>query len=170
MILHILYVIALRSGTCLFERATVKTGPATTANTQQQLFTVGTMKFPSMSPPHRACWTSSTTLPEKKIAAGILNRQEFHSRARTGPQLNAMNWLDVLDWLSSEVERLFMPRTAVNKAACGRLATREQAASEGPTIALFRREIEAGQSTGLQSVLLGADSKQHCYLHQGTEG
>lgn len=81
-----------------------------------------------------------------------------------------MNWLDVLDWLSSERERLFMPRTAVNKAACRRLATWEEAASEEPITALFRREIEAGQSTGLQSVLLGADSKQHHYLHQGMEG
>ena len=62
---------------------------------------------------------------------------------------------------SNEGEQLFMHRTAVNKAACRRLATREKAVSEAPIISLFRREIEAGQSTCLQSVLLQEDSKQH---------
>lgn len=74
-ILHILYMIALRSGICLFETATVKTRPTITAKAQQQLFTVGAMECPSVSSPHRAHWTNSTTLPEKKIAAGILHRQ-----------------------------------------------------------------------------------------------
>lgn len=61
---------------------------------------------------------------------------------------------------SSEGEQLFMRTTAVNGAACR--ATREEVDSEGPIIGLFRREIESGQSTCLQSVLLEADSKQHC--------
>lgn len=141
------YTIALRSGTCLFERAMVKTCPASTVNAKQKLFTTRSDTI-SKSLPHTASSTSSATLPENKIAVGILNRQEFHGRADTCFQLNDTNWSDVLtkplvqQWGRAAEQH----RTAVNKAACRRLATGENTVSEGWIIALFRREIEAGQS------------------------
>lgn len=103
---------------------------------------------------------SSVRLPENKIALGILNR--FHRRAETGSQCNDRNWSGALTNQagSNEGEQLFMHTTAVNEAACR--ATREKVDSEGPIIGLFRRETESGQSTWLQSILLEADSKQHC--------
>lgn len=57
---------------------------------------LGVVPLPSESLPHTASSTSSATLPENKIAVGILNRQEFHGRADTSSRLNDINWSDVL--------------------------------------------------------------------------
>lgn len=62
----------------------------------KSLSQLGAIPFPSKSLPHAASSTSSATLPENKIAVGILNRQEFHGRADTGSQLSDTNWSDVL--------------------------------------------------------------------------